>query len=375
MEKRFVILGAGRQGTACGAFLLERFTQSVVIFVDLDPERLDAAVEAQRERDRALCAVVDVSADDSAIEQLLGDADVAVSCVPYFLNERLTRQAIALGAHFCDLGGNVGVVRRQLGFHPTAENAGVTVVPDCGLAPGLLNVLAEYWHDRWTYRSVTLLCGGLPQHPTGPLNYALLFSVHGSLNEYLDDCQVSRGGKLITIPGLSETERIEGLPLPGTFEAFATSGGASLAPELYAPRGIDYIYKTLRYAGHRDKIAEMRCFGFFEDDLRVETIEHMEQRLPRTREDVVIARAVVVGEHEGIELSGTIELVDKADNRFTAMERTTGFSTGIVAAYLAGLYDVAVPTGAYVPFQIVPPRLMIDELAASGIEGIHISPA
>lgn len=237
---RFLVLGAGRQGVACGTYLLERQPDTQVVYGDVSPERLGSVRDQASHPQRVSTNLIDVGRNEQELEALIADCDCVISCVPFFFNEGLTRLAIRRGKHFCDLGGNVDTVRRQLAIADAAREAGVCVVPDCGLAPGTVNVLAELWRDRWQYRSVKILCGGLPQHPKGILGYQANFSIHGLLNEYLDDCQVARGGQVLTIPGLSELERVSGLAVPGEFEAFATSGGASLGPELYAPLGIDY---------------------------------------------------------------------------------------------------------------------------------------
>ena len=396
----YLIIGAGRQGTACGAFLLERFGDARVLFADRDEQRLAAAMTVQRDPSRVETRTCDIAeaasttttpgaADGDGLDRLIAECDCVISCVPFVFNESLTRRAIRAGKPFCDMGGNIDTVRRQRALADDARRAGVTIVPDCGLAPGMLNVLAESWHDRWTYRSVKLLCGGLPQQPRGPLAYAQFFSPLGLLNEYLEDVEVARNTALLTIPGLSEPETIADLPLPGEFEAFATSGGASLASELYAPQGIDYDYKTLRYRGHRDVIQAMWDLGFF--DLQPREVADVQGRSVRIdprawaarvladgldvdRRDVVIARAIVEGTCDGKPATGRVDLLDHADERFTAMERTTGFSTAVLAAFITGRYGPPPPPGVSVPFQILPPPLLIDELARAGVNGITLDP-
>lgn len=388
---RFLVLGAGRQGVACGTFLLERYPQVRVAYADASPERLAAVPDPSPGAQRVSTHLCDVTRDAAKLEGLIADCDCVISCVPFFLNEGLTRLAVGRGKHFCDLGGNVDVVRRQLAMADAAREAGVCVVPDCGLAPGTVNVLAELWRDQWRYRSVKILCGGLPQNPRGVLKYQANFSIHGLLNEYLDDCQVSRGGRVVRIPGLSEPERVSGLALPGEFEAFATSGGASLGPELYAPLGVDYEYKTLRYPGHRDAIAAMGEVGLFEErrlgDLveigpaeagvrgerteirpRDVAVALLERAFVSDRQDLVVARVQVRGtDQQGRAVEGRVDLLDRADGRWTAMERTTGFSIGVVAAFLAGLFPEAPPAGAYVPFRVLPARRLLEELTATGV--------
>lgn len=385
--KRFLIVGAGRQGCAVAAFLLEQFDDTAVDFVDCSAEQLSQAVKLQKDSSRVAIHEVGVSPVGDGLRDLMSRAVCVISCVPYRFNLELTQASVAVGTPSCDLGGNVGTVAAQLELDAKCKSAGIAIAPDCGLAPGLLNILAEYWATDWDYKSVRLYCGGLPQNPTGVMNYALTFNVCGLLNEYLDDCEVSRGGKLEIIKGMSEPERLDDLALPGAFEAFATSGGTSRGAKDYAAKGVDYIYKTIRHPGHRDVIVAMCEMGFFDakpsshvsGGTSHELIPWdvsgsiMEQNMPSDGQDLVVARAAVTGTNDGVTIHGEINLIDYAVDRFTAMERTTGFPTAIVAAALAGTYEAQpVEPGARVPFQFMNPKLVIDELARAGINGISI---
>ena len=385
--KTFLIAGAGRQATACAAFLLEQFDGTRVLFVDRDADQLMKATACQQHPERIERHLIDGRLSDPRLTALFPRADCIVSCLPYFMNAALTELAIAHRTHYCDLGGNKATVQKQLRYDDDAKTANVSVIPDCGLDPGTGNVLPEYWKDEWTYRSVSIRCGGLPQRPSNMLNYALVFSPWGLFNEYFDECEVSRGGRLITIEGLSEIETIDDLPISGTFEAFATSGGTSIAAAHYAPLGVDYEYKTIRYPGHRDMIACMRELGFFDErtsatradgtllgaSMREIAVGAFERALPADRNDLVMLRVDVCGEKDGQRMHGRIDLLDRATDRFTAMERTTGFSIAIVAALQAGLYPARVKPGVQAPFQAVPPKLLIDEHKRAGVTGFTIS--
>ncbi len=386
-KKRFLIVGAGRQGCAVAAFLLEQFDNTAIDFVDCSAEQLTQAVTLQNDPSRVAVHKMGVSPVDDALRDLMSRSACVISCVPYRFNLELTQASVAAKAPFCDLGGNVGTVAAQLELDAECKSAGIAIAPDCGLAPGLLNILAEFWSKDWDYQSVRLYCGGLPQYPTGVMNYALTFNVCGLLNEYLDDCEVSRGGRLEIITGMSEPERLSDLALPGEFEAFATSGGTSRGAKDYAAKGIDYIYKTIRHPGHRDVIVAMWEMGFFDTNSSTHVSANkphelvpwdvsgsiMEQNMPSDGHDLVVARAAVEGTQGGDAVKGEINLIDYAVDRFTAMERTTGFPTAIVAAALAGMYEEQpIEPGARVPFQFMNPRLVIDELNRAGINGISI---
>ena len=386
----FLFLGAGRQAKAAAAFLLKRFASANVVFVDVDDANLKTAAAAQPDPARVACHKLSVRPVIDQLRALVKQSTCVISCVPFFFNEALTRLAIECRKPFCDLGGNKGTVLQQLALAEAAQAAGVAVVPDCGLAPGSLNVFAEYWRDAWTYTRVKLYCGGLPQHPQGALKYALTFSPWGLFNEYFDDCEVARGGRVVTVPGLGEPETLHDLPLPGTLEAFMTSGGTSVGARLYAARGVDYQYKTLRYPGHRDIMDACRQMGLFSFDSRSFRVgeatiqaspadlngQVLERAIPSDGRDLIVARAEVEGVQGGVPVRGRIDLLDYAADGFTAMERSTGFGAAIVAAALAGLYPQhPIAPGAYVPFQVLDPKLLIDELAVGGITGITVHPA
>jgi len=389
--KRFLLIGAGRQGAAVAAFLLERFENTFVDLLDVSAASLERCRARIRRPERVRCLERDASAADGDLFDLMKGADCVVSGMPYALNPPLARMAIEARTSFCDFGCNTGTVDSELALDPKFRAAGVSLVTDCGLGPGLLSTMAEIWADDWDYESVTLYCGGLPQHPSGVLRYSLTFNVCGLLNEYLDDCVVSRGGELSRLEGLSEVELLDDLPVPGTFEAFQSSGGASIGPLVYAPRGVDYQYKTIRHPGHRDVFRAMWEMGLFELEPRDLNLggqvvraaprdivgQILEVSLASTDDkDYVICRADVRGSEDGRPMLGRADLVDRADERFTSMVRLTGFPTGVVAAALAGLYDGSIPAiapGATVQFQAVPARFLLAELERFGVPPVAIT--
>src|SRR5690606_19727345 len=136
--------------------------------------------------------------------------DAVLSAVPYKYNLWLTRCALKAPVHFTDLGGNSAIVDRQLEHDAQAKAAGVLVIPDLGIAPGLTGLLgAELVRRLDPPRRLHMRVGGLPAQRCRPLNYRLTFSVTGLINEYIEPCRVLRGGKLVEVPGLSELETLE----------------------------------------------------------------------------------------------------------------------------------------------------------------------
>src|SRR3712207_2261883 len=122
--------------------------------------------------------------------------DAAISCVEYFHNPALARAAVEAGTHFCDLGGNNAAVAEELALDAEARSAGVNVIPDCGLAPGMVAVLAMHGAARFSrLDELHIRVGGLPQNPRPPLDYQIVFSVEGLINEYVERARVVRGGE------------------------------------------------------------------------------------------------------------------------------------------------------------------------------------
>ena len=227
----FVVLGAGRQGTAAGYDLAARGGGGPVVFADVNGSAARAA--AQRVEDllgagSASATTVDVT-DGQVLGDLLASARVCVAAVPYRFLLGVTEAAIAAGTGMVDLGGHTDTVLRQWRLDEQARAAGVTVVPDCGMGPGLNNTLGLYAMELLEEGGVTpaevrLWDGGLPQDPPEPWGYQCSFNIEGLINEYDGQAVFLGDGQptlVDTFSGL-ETLEVEGI---GRLEAFVTSGG------------------------------------------------------------------------------------------------------------------------------------------------------
>ncbi|MEW6249519.1 MAG: saccharopine dehydrogenase C-terminal domain-containing protein [Planctomycetota bacterium] len=382
MAYRYVVLGAGRQGAALAYDLARHGEAAQVLLADMDAETAEAAARRVGDlvADRAAClgsAVCDVS-DPESVAPLLSGADVVVSAAPYRFNVTLTDLAIAAGASFCDLGGNTEVVRQQLTRDHRATAAGVSVLPDCGLAPGLGNILAAHGIAGLDEpQDVHIRCGGLPQRPVGPLGYKLTFNFEGLINEYGGHGAFLREGRYAEIPALTELEEIEFPPPVGRCEAAVTSGGTSTAPRTYAGRLRTYDYKTVRYPGHfavMQALFALGCFeqriglpagGFLEPRPVLRTLMEMHLAYPEVR-DLVVLRVTVSGRQRGRPATRRYELMDFEDvaTGFTAMERTTAFPAALVAHMQA---RGRVPPGAKPLEQVLPLEQYVEELPRHGI--------
>ncbi|MBU0638763.1 MAG: saccharopine dehydrogenase NADP-binding domain-containing protein [Planctomycetes bacterium] len=377
MAYKYVVLGAGRQGGALAYDLARNCRAGQVVLADADERVAQAAVARLTallpERAGIFSPAPCDAARPAEVAQTITGADVVVSAAPYRFNVELTDAAVAAGASFCDLGGNTAVVQRQLERHAQAVAAGVSIVPDCGLAPGLGNHLAAHGVQTLEEpQEVHIRCGGLPVRPVGPLGLKLVFNFQGLLNEYSGFGEFLRDGRLVEIPALTEVEEIE-FPAPaGRCEAAVTSGGTSTCPLSYLGRLQAYDYKTVRYPGHFAIVRALFELGCFEQRVALSdgtVLEPkamlrslMEERLrfPDVH-DLVVLRTTVSGRHEGRPRTLQYDLLDHHDEAtgFTAMERSTAFPAAVVAHMQArGL----VSPGAQPLEKSVPAQQFLDEL-------------
>ncbi|MBI4726049.1 saccharopine dehydrogenase NADP-binding domain-containing protein [candidate division TA06 bacterium] len=383
MKYKYIVLGAGRQGVAI-AYDLAKFCQArSVILADYDLKlakqgaaRVNKLVKHGIAK--AAKAVKADAGDQSALKKLFAGTDCVVSAVPYHYNYDVAKAAVEAGANFCDLGGNTGVVLKELSLHKKAKAKGITIVPDTGLMPGMGNTFAAYFINKLDkVGEIHLRCGGLPQKPKPPLNYKLVFSVEGLINEYFGEAYIVKNGKVAKVPAFDGLEALE-FPKPvGRCEAFVTSGGTSTAPWTFAGQVKEYDYKTVRYPGHHQKIKTLLELGFFDQaplDVKGQRVipRHLSQALitkaidfPRDK-DLIVLRVTALGKLNGQKVEARIDIVDFHDDQtgFTAMERTTGFPAAIVAHHLAqGL----APRGAVPLEKAIDPVLFIKDFKKRGI--------
>jgi len=207
---KLLVIGSGMMGSAA-AFDMARTPQvDSVTLADSDVKRArEVAARVNRiTRDKKVRAVALEASDEKAASKLMRGHDAALSCVPYFLNLGLARAAVEARCHFADLGGNNTVVRQELALSKKAAARGVAVAPDCGLSPGMASILGGELVRRLGGRAdaLRLYVGGLPEQPTPPFHYQLVFSVEGLINEYVELARILRKGKLTTIEPLTEPE-------------------------------------------------------------------------------------------------------------------------------------------------------------------------
>ncbi len=353
-----MVVGAGRQGVAAAYDLARHGEAERITLVDRDPESAQAGAERLNRllgRPVAKPAAGDASQPET-LAPLLVEADGLLSAASYRFNLALARLAIETRTHMVDLGGHTGIVREELALDPEAKRAGVAVVPDCGMGPGMNVTLALAAIDLLDEpHEVRIYDGGLPESPRPPWNYALLFSAEGLVNEYEGEAYFLRGGKVTPVPALAELEELEIPPL-GRLEAFVTSGGLSTMPWTYEGKLRVLENKTLRYPGHGHLLHGLRALGLFgREPIPVGNTTLVPRDLlislfqrsfadPEVR-DVCLIHVRARGKRGGRSAQAQVTLVDRFDptTGFRAMEKLTGWHAAIVLSLAVG---GAIPPGA-----------------------------
>jgi lysine 6-dehydrogenase len=373
------IIGSGQMGRGAAFDLIRQESVEEVILADID---LNCAESLAKEMGPKTKAQKIDARNRAQLETFFSKVDSVISAVSYTVNVLHTEVAIETGTHMCDLGGGWTIVQKQIELSDRAKDAGITVIPDCGLAPGMVSVLARHGIDYLDrVDSVKLRVGGLQQEPRPPLNYSLIFSVEGLINEYVEPCVTLQDGKITIVDPLVGFEEIT-FPEPfGKLEAFNTSGGTSTLPHTYQGKVNEMDYKTIRYPGHGHKVWCLMKLGLMgNDEINIdghnvrprkllETL--LEKNLPPAGKDVTLIRVMIEGwkgsEARNIEYE-VIDYFDEANN-LTSMMRTTSYPAAVAAMMMV---DGRISDrGVLTPERCIPPESFIEELRSRGIDIKH----
>lgn len=286
-----MIAGAGKIGSLIACLLTESNDYQVYL---ADKQFTGADVSRLKQHLPQLKTVeVDVQNRDAMARVIKENSIQAIiSSLPYFCNVAVAKIAREFNLHYFDLTEDVAVTNT---VSELAQGANMAFVPQCGLAPGFINIVAHSLMQNFdTLDTVKLRVGALPQQASNGLNYALTWSTDGVINEYGNLCQVIENGKDMMVSAL---EGLETLMLDGQeYEAFNTSGGLASLAKTYRGKVNHLTYKTLRYPGHCEKMK------FLMNDLKLnqdrETLKRIfENAIPKTYQDVVLIYVSVMGMH------------------------------------------------------------------------------
>jgi len=338
---KVLVLGCGMMGAAIALDMVKSDEVSKVVVADYDNTKSKIVV-AQLKSDKVSSRLTDVR-DIQATKNLMKGFDVAVCALPEGLNVFANRAAIGAGVHLVDLAYGQELAK----LDGAAKRAGITILVDCGVAPGITNILAAYGASLMDeVDDIQIVCGGLPQKPLPPLGYRIVWSTWGLVNMYCGKARIVRDGKVVEVDAMADLETIK-FPGFGRLEAFTTDGLSTLLVTMKG-RVKNMVEKTARYPGHAEKILAMRDSGLFSTEpvevggMRVVPRKVAVAVLDKAlrigdEKDVTVLRVDVVGKKNAKGVRKSFVMVDRFDEEqgVTSMARTTGYTAAIVARMVA----------------------------------------
>jgi lysine 6-dehydrogenase len=374
---KVAVLGSGLMGKEAARDLVHSTGVEKVGLADIDEARAQQVCQSLGSP-KIQGFKVDAG-NQEELAKFISQYDVVINALFYSFNEIVAKTAIRAGVHSVDLGGHIGhITDKVLELDDEAKAAGVTVIPDLGVAPGMINILSGYGASKLnSLNSIRLFVGGIPVRPEPPLEYNHVFSMEGLLDHYSDPSMIIRDGKLQEVESLTESENIY-FERFGPLEAFHTSGGTSTLLKSYP--SIDTLeYKTIRYPGHAkkmkllvdlnltgaDKVVEVGGVKVKTRDVLLKSIDPILQL--KEKDDAVLLRVLVGGEEEGASRTYQYEMITYKDRstNVTAMARATANTISVVAQMI-GAGNIK-KRGVCPPERIVPGDLYIDEMKKRGV--------
>jgi len=365
--KKIVVLGSGMVGR--------------IIALDLSVDFEVTAVDLSRDNLAKLegTAVRPVRADLSspaALRDIAASADLVIGAVPGSMGFATLREVIAAGRDIVDISF---FPEEALALDAAARAAGVTAVVDCGVAPGMSNMILGYHAARMDVRRFACYVGGLPFRREFPFEYKAPFSPADVIEEYIRPARYVENGHLVVKPALSDVENMDFAEI-GTLEAFNSDGLRSLLTTITVPNMIE---KTLRYPGHVRHILALRDSGFFgteEIDAGGKKIRPLDAtsavlfkhwQLHEEDDEFTVMRIVVEGLEGGRVKGVQYDLFDRRDRAtgFSSMARTTGFpATAAARLVLSGKYGrKGICPPEFIGADAAAFRFVMDELAARNV--------
>jgi lysine 6-dehydrogenase len=370
--KQTAILGGGMVGAVMALDLALETDRRVVLF-DLDQEKLDFA---QGQNSALHVAQADLSCPDT-VRRIASEADMVLGALPSRFGHAALKAVIETGTPYCDISF---MPEDAWLLDEMARQSGSVAVVDCGVAPGMSNLLAGVAANRLSpCRSIVIRVGGLPIARDLPWQYKAGFSPYDVIEEYLRPARIVEQGELVVRPALSEPVFVD-FPETGTLEAFNTDGLRSLTETLEVPNMLE---QTMRYPGHRDLIWAMRETGLLSDEPIEVNGCSVSPRDVTCRQlfakwtyapgeaDLTVMRVEAEGDLNGVPTRLQWDLYDELDpsTNWTSMARTTAFPATIMARMIeSGLVNTP---GVHPPEMLAGDERVLDtmlqELAARGV--------
>jgi saccharopine dehydrogenase-like NADP-dependent oxidoreductase len=338
---KILVIGCGNIGFVAARDLAENLPSTEVVLADVDKVRVSEAA-FRINRQNVSWIRLDAS-NKTELTSTLKDFDLAVGALPGSMGYQVCKAAIAAKTDLVDVSY---MPEDVMTLNKDASRAGVSLLPDYGMSPGLGNILAGHAISKLdSVESVHMLNGGLPEKPLAPLGYVITWSVNDLIDMYNRKVNVVKSGKTVQVEPLSGLEEIE-FPGVGRLEAFYTDGLRTL---LYTVKDCkDMWEKTLRYPGHVEKIKLLKTLGFFQEkpvqigEIAVSpkevTARLFEKGLKKKDvPDIVVMCIQVTGKQNGKPVMFSYYVFESVDKKLhvTAMARTTAYTTSAATQLVA----------------------------------------
>ena len=337
---KILVVGCGNIGSVAAEDLAESMSSIKVVVADKNEARAKGVAE-KIHKDNVSWIQLDIT-NHNKLVKVLGNFDLAMGFLPGKLGYRLVSACIEAKKDLVDVSY---MPEKPPELNDEAAKANVTIIPDCGLAPGISNILVGHATAKIDkVQAVHIMVGGLPEKPVPPLDYVITWSPENLIDEYMRKATIVKEGRKVEVEPLSGLEEVE-FPSLGKLEAFYTDGLRTLLhtiTDVY-----DMWEKTLRYPGHAEKIKLLKALGFFEEEqIAVEgvavsprklTVKLFERKLWRPEvKDVVVLKVEVLGVKNGRKTRHAYHLLDRYDEKrgVTAMARTTAYTASIMAQFM-----------------------------------------
>jgi lysine 6-dehydrogenase len=380
---KVLVIGCGFQAFGASLDLVRFAKPAELILADAFPaaaEKLQKFLASTAQYTTTRVVQVDAS-DVNAVAKLAEGCALILNGVPYKYVLDVTRAAIQAKVPAVDFGGDTEVVMKQLELSDQAAAAGITIVPDCGMGPGMTNITVGHAMELLdTADSIITTDGGIPTEPQAPLFYHLVFAIETLTNEYTGMTTQMRGGKLVDIAPLAEIYPLEDFPVVGRVEATHGMGMLSTLPWTYQGRVDTLENRFVRYPGHLTFIKTLVETGFFSrEKLKTEHGDFEPRAMTKAvlekflmpkggEKDVSIIQTISKGTKDGKKLQIEHLIVDHSDasTGLTSMQRTTGFTGSMVGQMIV---DGRVKQkGVVVPELAVPKLDFFEEAKRRGFE-------
>lgn len=330
--KKIVILGAGLVGSTIAVDLAEDYN---ITSVDLNSNRLISLA------DKKIKTIVADLSSPSEIKKVIKDSDLVIGALPGFMGFNVLKSIIEAGKNVVDISF---FSENPFLLDDLAKQKGVTAIVDCGVSPGLSNIILGYHNQKMKIENYKCIVGGLPYKRNWPFEYKAYFSPIDVIEEYIRPARIVINGKIVEKPALSEPEIINYKDI-GELEAFNTNGLRSLLKTMKIPNMIE---KTLRYPGHIELMKIFREVKFFSDkeiEVKGKSIKPVDLTAKllfpfwspeKGEQDFTVLDVLIAGKEKDKKSSHRYFVFDSYDpaEHNSSMARTTGFTCSAAARYL-----------------------------------------